>query len=68
MTAAQLDDFWEQGFFLWEHCLSPEHVADARTACDKFDMGQEKRRVASIQEGINRAGEIAFTSHLAGLS
>lgn len=65
MTPEQLNGFREEGFFVWQDCLSSSDVDAARVACDEWDADHEKSLASSIQEGISRVGEIAFTAHLA---
>jgi phytanoyl-CoA hydroxylase len=65
MTDAQLTEYYEQGFVVLDHVFTSEEMAELAVLIEGHHKAHEERLQKSGTEGISRAGEIAFTSHLA---
>lgn len=65
MTDAQLIEYRTQGFVVLERVFSAEEMAELALLIEAHHQAHAERLQKVGTEGISRAGEIAFTSHLA---
>ncbi len=65
MTDVQLAEYHTQGFVVLTRVFSTEEMAELAVRIEAHHKAHEARLQKSGTEGISRAGEIAFTSHLA---
>jgi phytanoyl-CoA hydroxylase len=66
ITDGQVQQFREQGYFILEHVFTPGEMEELTGVIE----AHQRRHDAALQvmggtQGISRAGEISFTSHLA---
>ncbi|MBW3624108.1 MAG: phytanoyl-CoA dioxygenase family protein [Armatimonadetes bacterium] len=66
ITDEQYRKFHEQGFFVLENVFSTEEMGELTRQIEAYQRRHEEAlREKGGTEGISRAGEISFTSHLA---
>ncbi len=65
MNDAQLTEYQSQGFVVLDHVFTGEEMAELALLIEAHHAEHEERLRKLGTEGISRAGEIAFTSHLA---
>ena len=65
MTDAQLAEYQAQGFVVLDHVFTTEEMAETALLIEAHHQAHAERLQKVGKEGISRAGEIAFTSHLA---
>jgi phytanoyl-CoA hydroxylase len=65
MTDAQLSEYTTEGFVVLGHVFTAEEMADLAVLIEAHHQTHAARLQQVGAEGISRAGEIAFTSHLA---
>lgn len=68
VTPEQIQRFKQDGFFVWPEVFSAAEIDAIRRLCDGFDDEYEHTLAQIGSQGISRAGEIAFTAHLAARS
>jgi ectoine hydroxylase-related dioxygenase (phytanoyl-CoA dioxygenase family) len=66
ITDEQFRQFHEQGFFILENVFTPEEMDELTGVIEAYQRRHDEAlREKGGTEGISRAGEISFTSHLA---
>ena len=65
ITPEQRREYEDQGFFILENLFTQEEMAALTDALEKYHAKHEARLQEVGTEGISRAGEIAFTCHIA---
>lgn len=65
MTDTQLAEYQTQGFVVLDDVFTSEEMAELAVLIEAHHSAHEERLRKLGTEGISRAGEIAFTSHLA---
>ncbi len=65
VTSEMRAQFDREGFFILEDFFSPEEIREITDAIDSHSEKHERELAAVGTQGISRAGQISFTSHLA---
>jgi ectoine hydroxylase-related dioxygenase (phytanoyl-CoA dioxygenase family) len=68
ITDAQHAQFKEQGYCVYEDLFTAQEMDDLQSLIDPFVEAHESQLMEVGKEGISRANEISFTSHLADKS
>lgn len=63
-TEAQVKQYEEQGYMIFEHLFSPDEMKELTRRIDLLDEEHEKVLQQSVQSGISFANQINFTSFL----